>query len=58
MESHALFGNCLFAIKSLPFGMTFDLKQLNAFLTIVSTGSLGRAAETLHITQPALSTLR
>jgi len=35
--------------------MTFDLKQLNAFLTIVSTGSLGRAAETLHITQPALS---
>lgn len=55
MESHALFGNCLFAIKSLPFGMTFDLKQLNAFLTIVSTGSLGRAAETLHITQPALS---
>ncbi|MBR0725580.1 LysR family transcriptional regulator [Bradyrhizobium manausense] len=35
--------------------MTFDLKQLNAFLTIISTGSLGRAAETLHITQPALS---
>jgi DNA-binding transcriptional LysR family regulator len=35
--------------------MTFDLKQLNAFLTIVSTGSLGRAAETLNVTQPALS---
>jgi DNA-binding transcriptional LysR family regulator len=35
--------------------MTFDLRQLNAFLTIVSTGSLGRAADTLHITQPALS---
>src|SRR5436309_15343394 len=35
--------------------MTFDLRQLNAFLAIVSTGSLGRAAETLHVTQPALS---
>ena len=35
--------------------MTLDLKQLNAFLAIVSAGSLGRAAETLHITQPALS---
>jgi DNA-binding transcriptional LysR family regulator len=35
--------------------MTFDLKQLNAFATIVSAGSLGRAAETLHVTQPALS---
>jgi DNA-binding transcriptional LysR family regulator len=35
--------------------MAFDLRQLNAFLAIVSTGSLGRAAETLHVTQPALS---
>jgi DNA-binding transcriptional LysR family regulator len=35
--------------------MTLDLRQLNAFLTIVSAGSLGRAAELLHITQPALS---
>ena len=35
--------------------MTFDLRQLNAFLAIVSTGSLGRAAEMLHVTQPALS---
>src|SRR4051812_8843354 len=55
METRHLFENCLFARKSLPFRMTFDLKQLNAFLTIVSTGSLGRAAETLHVTQPALS---
>jgi DNA-binding transcriptional LysR family regulator len=35
--------------------MTLDLRQLNAFLTIVSAGSLGRAADMLHITQPALS---
>jgi DNA-binding transcriptional LysR family regulator len=35
--------------------MAIDLRQLNAFLTIVSAGSLGRAADMLHITQPALS---
>lgn len=35
--------------------MTFDLRQLNAFIAIVSTGSLGRAADLLHVTQPALS---
>ena len=47
--------NCLLRAKSLPFGMTFELRQLNAFLAIVEAGSLGRAAEALHITQPALS---
>lgn len=35
--------------------MPLDLRQLNAFIAIVSTGSLGRAAEMLHVTQPALS---
>lgn len=35
--------------------MTFDLRHLIAFNTVVSTGSLGRAAEVLHVTQPALS---
>ena len=35
--------------------MTFNLQQLHAFVTIVSSGSLGRAAEALHVTQPALS---
>lgn len=35
--------------------MTFNLQQLQAFATVVSTGSLGRAADVLHITQPALS---
>jgi DNA-binding transcriptional LysR family regulator len=35
--------------------MTFDLRQLTAFTSIVATGSLGRSAEVLHITQPALS---
>lgn len=35
--------------------MTFDLRHLAAFTSIVATGSLGRSAEALHITQPALS---
>lgn len=35
--------------------MTFNLQQLHAFATIVASGSLGRAAEVLHVTQPALS---
>ncbi len=35
--------------------MTFDLRQLKAFTTIVANGSLGRAADALHVTQPALS---
>ncbi len=35
--------------------MTLDIRQLTAFLAIVQTGSLGRAAQALHITQPALS---
>lgn len=32
-----------------------DARQLAAFLAIVDNGSLGRAAEALHVTQPALS---
>lgn len=35
--------------------MTFNLQQLHAFATIVACGSLGRAADVLHVTQPALS---
>ena len=35
--------------------MTFNLQQLHAFTTIVESGSLGRAAELLHVTQPSLS---
>ncbi|WP_175720610.1 LysR family transcriptional regulator [Burkholderia anthina] len=35
--------------------MAFNLQQLHAFVTVASAGSLGRAAETLHVTQPALS---
>lgn len=35
--------------------MTFDGRQIAAFLAIVHNGSLGRAADALHITQPALS---
>jgi DNA-binding transcriptional LysR family regulator len=35
--------------------MALEPRQLQAFLAIVETGSLGRAAESLHLTQPALS---
>lgn len=35
--------------------MAFDSRQLRAFLAIVRSGSLGLAAQSLHITQPALS---
>ena len=35
--------------------MTFDLQHLVAFNAIVSSGSLGRAADALNVTQPALS---
>lgn len=35
--------------------MNFNLQQLTAFTTIVSAGSLGRAASTLNVSQPALS---
>ena len=35
--------------------MTLEVRQLRAFLAIVETGSLGRAAAGLHLTQPALS---
>jgi DNA-binding transcriptional LysR family regulator len=35
--------------------MALDPRQLRAFLAIVEAGSLGMAAEALHVTQPALS---
>jgi DNA-binding transcriptional LysR family regulator len=35
--------------------MAFDLQQLHAFSAVVSAGSLGRAARSLNVTQPALS---
>lgn len=35
--------------------MDLDRRQLAAFLAIATHGSLGRAAEVMHITQPALS---
>lgn len=47
--------NCFIKPKSLHLVMTFDGRQLAAFLAIVKHGSLGRAAEMLHVTQPALS---
>jgi DNA-binding transcriptional LysR family regulator len=50
-----LHGNCNFAPQPLHLRMTFDLRQLSAFASVASTGSLGRSAEMLHITQPGLS---
>ena len=35
--------------------MDFDERQLRAFLAITETGSLGRAAALVHLTQPSLS---
>lgn len=35
--------------------MTLDIRQLSAFLSVAQHGTLGRAAQTLNITQPALS---
>src|SRR5215475_12749700 len=35
--------------------MSLDPRQLRAFLAVVETGSLGRAAEALHLTEPAVS---
>jgi DNA-binding transcriptional LysR family regulator len=55
MEVENVIGNCLFAEKALLLCMTFDHHQLRAFTTVVDSGSLGRAAAALHITQPALS---
>lgn len=35
--------------------MSMEIRQLRAFLAIAGTGSIGRAAEAVHLTQPALS---
>lgn len=35
--------------------MSIDLRALRSFITVASAGSISRAAETLHIAQPALS---
>ncbi|MGE5722695.1 MAG: LysR family transcriptional regulator [Sphingomonadales bacterium] len=35
--------------------MALDPRQLRAFLAVVETGSLGRAAQALHLTEPAVS---
>jgi DNA-binding transcriptional LysR family regulator len=37
--------------------MSFDHRRLRAFLTIVDTGSLGRASAAMNLSQPALSRL-
>src|SRR6478752_2955682 len=36
-------------------GVAMDLKQLNAVVAVADTGSVTRAAEILHIVQPAVS---
>lgn len=37
--------------------MSFDFRHLRAFVAVVDAGTVGRAAETLRISQPALSRL-
>lgn len=37
--------------------MDFDERQLRAFIAIADTGSLGRAARVVNLTQPSLSRL-
>ena len=37
--------------------MAFDRRELRAFLAVLDAGSLGRAAEFVHLSQPALSRL-
>ncbi|PTN51938.1 LysR family transcriptional regulator, partial [Achromobacter xylosoxidans] len=39
----------------MEFVMAIDLRQLRQFVTIAELGSYRRAADTLHIAQPALS---
>lgn len=45
--------SCLFVMGQAV--MDIDLKKLNHLVTVARTGSFSRAAEVLHITQPALS---
>src|SRR5690606_15554966 len=47
--------HCVLGKKSSQFGMTFDRKELAAFLSVVRLGSIGSAAAYLSITQPAIS---
>lgn len=47
--------HCIFKSKSSQFGMSFDRKELATFLAVVRLGSIGSAAASLSITQPAIS---
>jgi DNA-binding transcriptional LysR family regulator len=40
---------------SIPYGETVDFTQLRTFVTIAQEGNLTRAAQHLHLTQPAVS---
>ncbi len=42
-------------IESITFEDGMDLKQLRAFLTVAETGNMTRAAQRLHLVQPAVS---
>jgi DNA-binding transcriptional LysR family regulator len=49
--------HCVFKAKPYAFCMTFDHRQLRAFLAIVDHGGLGRAAAQVNLSQSALTRL-
>lgn len=47
--------NCIFAENPYTYCMDFDERQLRGFVAVAETGSLGRAAREVNLTQPTLS---
>ncbi|NKJ01599.1 hypothetical protein FHW92_003698 [Novosphingobium sp. SG707] len=49
--------NCIFYQKSYTLCMTFSEREMQCFVAVAETGSLGRAAAHVHLAQPSLSRL-
>jgi DNA-binding transcriptional LysR family regulator len=54
-QGNCVHTNTIFGTWHSLFYMTFDSRRLYYFVTVVDSGSLGRAAQVLHVAQPALS---